>query len=184
MTATAEIVLDTEKEYEIVDGQPEEKEMGGARHGGVGVRLITELWMHVKTHKLGGVYGPDTTFLIGQNERLPDVSFVAAERIPAEGEPEGIWPLAPDLAVEIISPHDLYEKVHSKVRDYFAAGVRQVWLVSPEHKTVTIHHSPTQVTVLSEGDELNGGDLLPGFRCPISELFQGPARAVEHNLKA
>lgn len=177
MTVITKTPLDPDKEYEIVAGQPEEKEMGGARHGGVGTRLAAELWMHVKTHKLGGVYGPDTTFQIGKNERLPDVSFVAAARIPADGEPEGIWPIPPDLAVEIISPNDLYEKINSKVREYFMAGVGQVWLISPEHKTVTIHQSPTQAEILSEADELIGDDILSGFHCPLSELFQNPAHA-------
>lgn len=176
MTVTTNVILDLEKEYEIVDGQPEEKEMGGAKHGGVGTRLIIELGMHVKIYRLGGVYGPDTTFQIGRNERLPDVAFITAARIPADGEPEGIWPIAPDLAVEIISPTDLYEKVNSKVREYFAAGVRQVWVVSPEHRTVTIYRSSTQATILSEADELFEDDILSGFRCPISELFQNPAR--------
>lgn len=177
MTVTTNVTLDPEKEYEIVDGQPEEKEMGGARHGGVGTRLIIRLGGYVEAQGLGSVYGPDTTFQIGQNERLPDVAFITAARIPADGEPEGIWPIAPDLAVEIISPNDLYEKVNSKVREYFAAGVRQVWLISPEHKTVTIHHSPTQTTILLEADELVGDDMLPGFRCRISELFQTPTRS-------
>ena len=177
MVVTPEIILDPEKEYEIVDGQPEEKEMGGARHGGVGARLIARLVMHVEAHQLGGIYGPDTTFQIGQNQRLPDVSFVSASRIPPEGEPEGIWPIAPDLAVEIIWPNDLFEKVLSKVWEYFAAGVRQVWLISLEHKTVIIHHSPTQTTILTEADELASDELLPGFRLRIGELFQPPARA-------
>jgi Uma2 family endonuclease len=176
MTVTTNIALDPEKEYEIVDGQPEEKEMGGARHGGVGTRLIVRLGSYVEAQGLGSVYGPDTTFQISQNERLPDVSFVRAARIPAEGEPEGIWPIAPDLAVEIISPTDLYEKMIGRVREYFAAGVQQVWLISPEHKTVTIYHSPTQAKIFSEADELVGDDILPGFRCRISELFQNPAR--------
>ncbi|MBI4640573.1 MAG: Uma2 family endonuclease [Candidatus Tectomicrobia bacterium] len=176
MATTTEIVLNPEKEYEIVAGQPEEKEMGGARHGGVGARLIGRLGMHVEAHRLGGVYGPDTTFQMGQNERIPDVSFVSAARIPEGGEPEGIWPIAPDLAVEIISPNDLFEKVISKMREYFAAGVRQVWLISPEHKTVTIYRSPTQDSILSEEDELVGDDVVPGFRCRISELFQHPVR--------
>ena len=151
---------------------------------GQSINFLGQLVNFVEAHGLGGVYGPDTTFLIGHNERLPDVSFVAAARIPAEGEPEGIWPMAPDLAVEIISPNDLYEKVHSKMREYFAAGGRQVWLISPEHKTVTILHSPTQIIILTEEDELTGGDLLPGFRCPVRELFQNPTRAQVHDLKA
>ena len=176
MTVATNVTLNPEKEYEIVDGQPEEKEMGGARHGGVGTRLIIRLGGYVEAQRLGSVYGPDTTFQIGQNERLPDVAFITAARIPADGEPEGIWPIAPDLAVEIISPNDLYERVNSKVREYFAAGVRQVWLLSPEHRTVTIYHSSTQAKILSEADELVGDDMLPGFHCRISELFQNLAR--------
>lgn len=177
MSVTTEILPDSEKEYEIVDGQPEEKIMGGARHGGVGTRLIIRLGNHVETNKLGGVYGPDTTFQIGNNQRLPDVSFVSVSRIPPEGEPEGIWPMAPDLAVEIISPNDLFEKVISKVSEYFSAGVRQVWLVSPEHRTVIIYNSPSHTTILSESDDLTGDDILPGFRCRVAELFQSPARS-------
>jgi Uma2 family endonuclease len=177
VSTQTEVMLSSEKEYEIVGGQPEEKEMGGAKHGGVGVRLSAEVWMHVKANKLGGVYGPDTTFKIGQNERLPDVAFVSAARIPDEGEPDGLWPMAPDLAVEIISPNDSFEKVFSKVQEYFAAGVRRVWLISLEHRVAIIYHSPTQSTVLMENDELTCEELLPGFRCRISELFRQPARA-------
>jgi len=176
MALTADIALNPDKEYEIVAGQPEEKDMGGARHGGVGVRLIVRLASYVEAHQLGGVYGPDTTFQIGANERIPDVAFVSTARFPVEGEPEGLWPFAPDLAVEIISPNDLYEKVISKIEEYFAAGVRQVWLLSPEHKTVTIYHTPTQTTILTEADDLMNEALFPGFHCQIVELFRSPSR--------
>ena len=116
---------------------------------------------HVEAHQLGGIYGPDTTFQIGENQRIPDVAFVAATRFPVEGEPEGIWPMPPDLAVEIISPYDLYEKVISKVEEYLASGVRQVWLISSEHKTITIYSSPTHTTILTEADDLVSEELLP-----------------------
>jgi Uma2 family endonuclease len=131
---------------------------------------------HVEAHQLGAVYGPDTTFQIGQNERIPDVAFVSAARLPEGGEPEGIWPMPPDLAVEIISPNDLYERVISKIEEYFGGGVRQVWLISPEHQTVTIYHSPTSTTILTEADELVSEELLPGFRCRVAELFRSPSR--------
>jgi Uma2 family endonuclease len=176
MEMLAKVALDADREYEIVNGQPEEKEMAGARHGGVGTRLIIRLGGFVEDNNLGGVYGPDTTFKIGMNERLPDISFVAAARIPEDGEPEGIWPIAPDLAVEIISPNDFWEKVSDKISDYFAAGVRQVWLVAPKDKTVTIYHSPFQVTILTEEDELTCEELLPGFRCRLRDIFRSPAR--------
>jgi Uma2 family endonuclease len=177
MASTISLELHPDKEYEIVAGQPEEKTMGGARHSGVGVRLIMRLASHVEAHQLGGVYGPDATFQIGENQRIPDVSFVAAARFPAEGEPESIWPMPPDLAVEIISPYDLYEKVISKVEEYLASGVRQVWLISPEHKTITIYASPTHTTILTEADDLVSEELLPGFCCRIADLFRSPLGA-------
>lgn len=170
------IVLDPDKEYEIVDGQPEEKSLGGARQGGIGARLIVRLGSHVEQGGLGGVYGPDTSFRIGPNERLPDVSFVAASRIPATGEPEGAWPLAPDLVVEIVSPNDLYERVMGKIEEYFRAGVRQMWLISPEHRTVTVYRSLTDVTVLTDQDELRGEEIVPDFRCPVADLFRAPGQ--------
>jgi hypothetical protein len=72
-------ILNPEKEYEIIAGQPEEKDMGGARHGGIGARLLIRMGSYVEAQRLGGVYGPDTSFQVGPNERLPDVAFVAAE---------------------------------------------------------------------------------------------------------
>ena len=139
--------------------------MGGAKHGGIGARLIIRLGGHVEAHGLGGVYGPDTSFRIGENERIPP-----------EGEPDGMWPFAPDLAVEIVSLTDLYEGIYRKVMEYFAAGVRQVWLISPQRRTVAVHHSPTQVRILSDDDELTGDDLAPGFRCRVGDLFHPPTR--------
>jgi Uma2 family endonuclease len=181
MASTASIALNPDKEYEIVAGQPEEKDMGGARHGGIGVRLIVRLASYVEAHQLGGVYGPDTTFQIGENQRIPDMAFVSTARFPPEGEPEGIWLMAPDLAVEIISPNDLYEKVISKIEEYFAGGVRQVWLISPEHKTVTIYHAPTRTTILTEADDLVSEEILPGFRCQIADLFRSPGRVSSNH---
>lgn len=170
------ITLDPDKEYEIVNGVPEEKEMAGARHGRVGMRLGARLSMFAEENDLGVVYGPDTTFKVGANERLPDISFVSAERIPEGGDPEGIWQLAPDLAIEVISPNDVYERLMDKVFDYLDAGVQQVWLISPEHKIVTIYYSFTQSKTLAENDLLTCEALLPGFRCKVGDLFALPKR--------
>ena len=178
MVATAQLALDDDKIYEIVDGQLEEKPMAGARHGGVGTRLLARMLMHVETNELGGVYGPDTNFQIGNRERVPDAAFVSAARIPPEGEPETAWPIAPDLAVEVISPNDPYEQVHLKLREYFAAGVREVWLISMAQRTVLIYRSPalSDAVTLTESDVVASEALLPGFRCPVAELFKQPAR--------
>ncbi len=175
MLTTTAVALDPDKLYEIVDGQPEEKEMPGARHGGICGRLALELGMYLKANRLGELY-PETSFQIGANERIPDLAFVSAARIPSEGEPDTKWPMPPDLAVEVISPNDLYEKVYAKVKEYLAAGVKQVWLVSPEHHTVTIHRSATNITAFAGDGELVSEDLLPDFRCPLREIFTSPVQ--------
>ncbi|MFN0108896.1 MAG: Uma2 family endonuclease [Blastocatellia bacterium] len=167
---------DFDKKYEIVDGVPEAKDMGSSLHSGVGTRLIIEMGMHVKLNKLGAVYGPDATFQIGSNERLPDVSFVAASSFPEEGETDKKWEIAPDLAVEIISPSEGWAKVNRKIHEYFTAGVRQVWLISLEEREIHVYDSAKTIRVLSEDDDLTSDVLLPGFHCRVSDLFQQPAR--------
>lgn len=165
------IVLDPERSYEIVNGQREEKEMPGAKHGVISASLIIKIGVHVESKKLGVVCA-EANFKIGANERIPDVSFVAADRIPAEGIPETVWPISPDLAVEIISPSDLHDKVSDKVLEYLEAGVRQVWLVSSKLRSITIFRSLTDVQVFTEDSELVSEDLLPGFRCSLKDIFQ------------
>jgi Uma2 family endonuclease len=181
MTPVAELaVVDAaidDKEYEIVNGRKEAK-MAGARHGEVCVKVILRMGNYLEESKVGRIYTPDTTFLIGDRERLPDVGFISAERIPTEGAPLGKWEIPPDLAVEVISPNDLYDKVKAKLREYFAAGVREVWLVEPEAQNVTIYQSPTRDRILSEEDELTS-ELLPGFKCRVGDLFSQAAPSAE-----
>lgn len=177
MQAVLDVALDPEKEYEIVNGIPEERPMAGARHGNTIARLITRISNYVEPRNLGEVYSPDTTFIIGRNQRLPDLGFVATHRIPEEGQPQGIWDIAPDLAVEVISPNDVYAKVAQKVDDYLEAGVQQVWLVLPEQKSITIYRSPFDITVFQDEMELVSEDLFPAFRCPLSEIFKTKKRA-------
>ena len=170
MTASTQVAYEDDLDYEIVNGQKEVK-MAGARHGEVGVELITELNLYLRKNKVGKIYTPDTTFQIGDVERLPDIGFVSAARIPADGVPMSKWEIAPDLAIEIISPTDIYSKVMNKLREYFAAGVKQVWLVTIEDEQVTIYDSPTQISVVTANENLTSETLLPGFKCRVSDLF-------------
>jgi len=171
MIATTQVAFDDDLDYEIVDGQKEAK-MAGARHGDIGVQIILELGNYLRKSKVGKIYTPDTTFQVGSSERLPGVGYVSAARIPAEGSPIGKWEIAPDLAIEIISPTDIWDKVNRKVNEYFAAGVRQVWLVSQGEEQVMIYDSPTQIRVVTADEELTSETLLPGFKCRVADLFQ------------
>ena len=103
--------------------------------------------------------------------RAPDAAVVVKSRIPPTGIPSTYWAFAPDLAVEVVSPSDRLADVHVKIAEYFAAGTRLVWLVEPETRMVHVYPSPQEVEVVGTEDDLEGGDVLPGFSCPVRRLF-------------
>ena len=159
--------------YELVEGKLLKMTPPGAEHGVVALRLGAAVGAYVDQHRLGVVLvesgfrletDPDTV-------RGPDVSFVVRSRIPAGGIPKAFWPGAPDLAVEVMSPDDVRSEVEEKIEQYLATGVRQVWFVEPSKRRVTVHRPDVAPQILSESDTLDGGDLLPGFRYPLSRLF-------------
>jgi len=132
------------------------------------------LGQHVKSNNLGVCFGAETGFKIASDPdtvRAPDVAFVRREKIPESGITKKFWPGAPDLAVEVPSPGDTYAEVEEKVEDWLAAGARAVWIVNPKRRSVSVYRSMTDVTRLSDADELEGVDVVPGFRCKVSEIF-------------
>src|SRR6266581_915179 len=133
--ATEEDLLRTPKDgstYELVDGEIRVSP-GGARHGAVSLRLASLLHAFVTERRLGFVFESNTGFrLPGGNLRSPDTCFVAAGRF-SEGQlPDGFAALAPDLAVEVVSPGDRPRHVLDKVGEYLEAGVRLVWVIDPK----------------------------------------------------
>lgn len=160
--------------YELVRGELRKMSPAGTEHGAIVFNLSGLLAQHIKAHKLGQGFGAETGFKIASDPdtvRAPDAAFVRRERIPEGGIPKKFWPGAPDLAVEVVSPGDTYNEVEDKVEDWLAAGARAVWVVNPKQRCVVIYRSMTDVTRLSEADELDGGEVLPGFRCKVSEVF-------------
>jgi Uma2 family endonuclease len=174
---TAEELMDLPEDgfrYELVKGELVKMTPTGLRHGRIAMRLGSRLEQHASKHNLGSVYAAETGFLLASDPdtvRAPDASFVAAGRIPPEGEPDKFGPFAPDLAVEVISPSDRVVEVEEKVMEYLEAGTRLVWVVNPNAETVTEYRSLTQVRILTSDDVLEGGDVLPGFKCPVREIF-------------
>jgi Uma2 family endonuclease len=168
--------------YELVDGKPVERHMG-SESSYVGGRLLRLLGNYCESPFLGWVFPADTSFqMLPQRPNLvrkPDVSFVRAGRFPDETLPAGHARLAPDLAVEVVSPNDTYYEVASKVAEYRAAGVRLVWIVIPPTRTVQIRRIDGTLAEVGEEGELSGEDVIPGFRCPVRELFQLPTTATQ-----
>jgi Uma2 family endonuclease len=160
--------------YELVDGRLEEKKMGAESNEITG-RLFFALGRHVLAQRLGHLFVAETGFRCFPNRprliRKPDVAFVASGRLVNEQTPKGDIPLAPDLVAEVVSPNDTYEEVEVKVNEYLGAGVRLVWVVSPTAKTVLVRRPDKTCTALDVNDTLTGEDVLPGFTCPVAELF-------------
>ena len=103
--------------------------------------------------------------------RAADAAFLATSRIPAEGELEGFWTIAPDLVVEVVSASDSVSAVHSKVADWLGAGCRLVWVIYPDTQSMTEYRSLAEVRVLTAEQTLKGGDMLRGFERNVSEVF-------------
>jgi Uma2 family endonuclease len=160
--------------YELVKGELKRMAPAGGEHGTITYDLGFLLGQHVKANNLGVLFTAETGFKIETDPDTvlaPDIAFVRRERIPKEGIPKGYWPGPPDLAVEIISPNDTYEEVEEKVAQWLLAGTAAVWVINPRRRTVTVYRSLTDITVLTETDELTGGDVVPGFRCPVAKIF-------------
>jgi Uma2 family endonuclease len=159
--------------YEVVKGVRVEKPMGLVENE-IANSLIERLRPFCRTNQLGRAV-METLFEIPHsgNDRKPDVAFVSFQRWPADRPLPRVnaWPVAPDLAVEVISPTDKAFDVIEKVREYFAGGVRQVWHVYSHVEQVFIFDSPTAVRVLTRADELTAEPVVPGFRMPMADLF-------------
>jgi Uma2 family endonuclease len=161
--------------YEVVDGEIREKTFE-PRESEIASLLLGYLFSLVRARRLGRLL-LGALFRIDQTrdlQRRPDVAFISNEKWPFNRRAPNVnaWEIVPDLAIEIVNSTDSAAEVQTTIHDYFDAGVSKVWVVYPEHKNIYVHASPTKIQVLQLGDELDGGDLLPGFRLPLSALFE------------
>lgn len=170
---TVEELTHYPQECELVNGQIRMTTPSGAPHGSATARLTAVLAPFVYEHGLGDVFAAETGFILARDPdtvRGPDIGFVSAERIPADGF-EGFVPLAPDLAVEVLSPDDRPGAMREKIGHYLVAGTRLVWVVDPIRRSVTVHAAGEPPHTIHEGDVLDGGEVVPGFRYEIARLF-------------
>lgn len=157
--------------YELVDGEIR-MSPGGARHSQVGVKLAARLLAFTTDRRLGFVFGSDIGYrLPGGNVRSPDASFVRAGRFPDERVPDDFANMAPDLAVEVVSPGDRPRHLLDKVGEYLEAGTRLVWVIEPTKAKAVAYRSLSEVRELGPDQTLDGEDVLPGFSCPLREIL-------------
>jgi Uma2 family endonuclease len=174
--ANPETQRNGESLFEVVNGKRVELPATSIYAAWIASRFHGILWPFVEKGALGTLVA-EALFILDverDTRRRPDIAFVSAAKWPLDRPlPEtGDWQLAPDLAVEVISPNDIFNQVVSKVGEYFDHGTTQVWLVLPSQREVYVYSAPTQVRIFTDLDTLEGEPLLPGFQLPLANLFQ------------
>jgi Uma2 family endonuclease len=162
---------------ELVDGVLVEKAMGYFESL-VASCLARLLGNFVVARRLGAVTGESGMFRVVRKKiRLPDVAFTSWARLPADYKTRAAPPIAPDLAVEILSPGNTPREIEIKRKEYFAGGTRLIWIIDPLARTAEVwtpdRQEPTRLTA---ADALDGGDALPGFRLTLADLFADAER--------
>ena len=161
--------------YELIEGRIVSMSPTGVRHGNSEGNFYEHLKAFVRKHKLGkvvvgevGIYthrNPDTV-------RGADVAFISNERYAQRQKKTGFLDVAPELIVEIMSPDDRWSEVKQKLKEYFAVGVKLVWVADPADKTVYAYRSLTDAREFTAADALTGDEVLPGFSVKVADLFE------------
>lgn len=157
---------------ELIDNTLVEKAVG-FEASVVAATISALLRNFAASRRLGIVSGADGMFrLLASSVRGPDVAFLSRERFPGGQFPQDAYPsLAPDLAVEVLSPGNTKAELMRKRIEYFHSGVRLVWIVDCRSRSVAVYTSPVGVTVLDEVAIITGGEVLPGFECVVADFF-------------
>lgn len=157
--------------YELVDGEAKASPLLNFWYGAIVCHVMLLLGAHARGRGSMTV-GKAGFHMANGNIRCPAISFTRAERLTGGRAPDSFGDIAPDLCVEIISPSEDDLDMQRKVQEYFASGAQLVWQIFPETQTLIAYTAPSTAVNHSLDDELTAGDLLPGFRCRVAELFE------------
>jgi Uma2 family endonuclease len=168
--AFLELPENQDRLFELIDGEIVEK-MPTLKHATLAARLTIRIGIFVEQHDLGRISIELRHRLEGDqhNAFIPDVSFTSNERMTPMGD-QGADPQMPDLAIEIQSPRDSIRKMRAKAEYYLAHGSRMVLLVLTKKRLIEVC-TIDDVQILNEDDVFDGGDVLPGFKLPVRDIF-------------
>jgi Uma2 family endonuclease len=179
LTAEEFFWLDDENARELIEGVVYVAPPPGYRHGRVASTADRRFGNYVEDHELGVCCGAETGFRIRRNPdtvRAPDFAFISANRVPSDENTPGYIDLAPDLVIEVISPSDRAGYVQRKMQEWIDAGVRLALAFYPDTMRIAVHEPGHVVKILGPDDEFDGGEVLPGFRCQVKDLFPRSAQ--------
>lgn len=166
--------------HDLVRGEVWSMSLAGREHGVIANWLAYLLTAYNVEHHLGVISAAETGFVLARDPDTalgPDVAFVRTERLPQDTDESRLWPVAPDLAVEVYSPGDRAGEMAGyprtgDVRAYLDAGVRLVWVVYPKRRVVVVHEPGGLERTMGDDDALDGGSVLPGFSHPVRDLWR------------
>ena len=159
---------------ELIRGVLVEKVSVSLLHGEIAMLLGSILLPFIRPRGLGRIAGSDAGMMLERGPdtvREPDIAFISAEKLPLDVDVPGFYEGAPDLAVEIASPSDSLAAVNDKAQMWLRFGVGLVWVVFPESRTMEVHPASGSPVLLGEQDDLDGGEILPGFTCAVKDIF-------------
>ena len=160
---------------ELIRGVLCETMPAGQRHGKIVADLLIEAGRLRQTPPAGNAWSRSDSGVLLERDpdtvREPDIAFTSVERLPLDADVPGYAEVVPDLVVEIVSPSDSRRGVNDKARMWLSHGVRLVWVVHPETRTVDVHRADHDAATLGEDDALDGMDVLPGFSCAVKAVF-------------
>jgi Uma2 family endonuclease len=174
LTAEDLLRMPNGKQFELVRGELRKMSPPSFRHGEIAGNIYAPLRAYVRANGLGRVAVGDPGFLLERDPDLvlaPDVAFIRGDRLPPGAKAEGFLPGAPDLVVEVVSPNDTADEVEEKVEDWLTMGSRMVVVVNDRRRTVTVHRPGQPPRVLRGEEVFDGGDVVPGFRLPLPDIF-------------
>ena len=163
--------------YELIEGELRQMPPTGYEHGRSTGNLHSLIAYHVRLNKLGDVLAAETGFVVARTDDgrptviAPDIAFVTRGRIPSGTDTFKFLELAPDLVVETLSPSDRAVDVEEKIALWLRAGVRLAVVLDPASRSVTLHNANNEITALTEGAMMDLEDVIPGFRCKVSDIF-------------
>jgi Uma2 family endonuclease len=157
---------------EFFGGRVVQKMSPNRPHSSIQVCLGSHLLQFTRLAQSGKIYS-ELRCTFGGESHVPDLCFIAKGRIPRDSKGELVSKIriAPDLAIEIVSPGQTIGELTAKLRFAIKNGLRLGWLIDPRKKQVTILKPKLRAKVLRLGDVLSGEEVLPGYSLSLDELF-------------
>ena len=159
---------------ELIRGELLETMSTGINHGRTVTKTVIQLGSFIEPRQLGTLVASDTGIWLERDPdtvREPDIAFISAEKMPLDADIPGYSEVVPDLVVEVRSPNNSLREIREKALMWLDFGVSLVWVAHPDSRTVDAYAADGSILTLTEDDNLDGGEVLPGFSCPIRNIF-------------